>query len=457
MYHDNNIAEIWYLVKDELRKSFSETSYSVWFEKLSLVSLDEEKAVISTEDKFNYSVLNNRYLSVIREKFKEVMGFDIAVEVILVPPKEKNPVQSKTSAAQKAKNDEPSYDDDVTTRTEDFQNRNEYTFENFIVGNSNKFAYSACMAVASTPGSVYNPLFIYGPSGLGKTHLMYAVTNEIFKKNPKANLVYIKCEEFTTQLIDAIMKQRTQEFREKFRRADILLIDDIQFIAGKESTQEELFHTFNELYEDHKQIILTCDRPAKDIKLLEDRLKTRFEWGLIADVQPPDLELRSAIIKKKAETLGITLKSDVVSYLAEKLKSNVRQIEGALKRLSAMSFLSGERITVDMAARTLADIISEDVPLSMKINRILYTVAEKYGVDVDDLKGKKRTKEIAWPRHVAIYIMREKTDMSLPAIGTEFGRDHTTVLSSHKLIEKEISENPSFAVEINELINEIDI
>lgn len=456
MYHENNITKIWYLVKDELKKSFSDASYSLWFEKLNLVSLDEEKAVISTDDKYNYSVLNRRYIDIVKQKFEDIMGFDIDVEIIYVEPKEKKPLEGE-SAPVKSKKEEHSYDDDVTTRTEDFQNRNEYTFENFIVGNSNKFAYSACMAVASTPGSVYNPLFIYGPSGLGKTHLMYAVTNEIFKKNPKANLVYIKCEEFTTQLIDAIMKQHTPEFREKFRRADILLIDDIQFIAGKESTQEELFHTFNELYEDHKQIILTCDRPAKDIKLLEDRLKTRFEWGLIADIQPPDLELRAAIIKKKAGALGIELKTDVISYLAEKLKSNVRQIEGALKRLSAMSFLSGERITVDMAARTLADMISEDIPLSMKINRIIYTVAEKYGVDVDDLKGKKRTKEIAWARHVAIYIMREKTDMSLPAIGTEFGRDHTTVLSSHKIIEKEISENPSFAVEINELINEIDI
>lgn len=455
MYPDNNIAEIWYLVKDELRKIFSETSYSLWFEDVKMLSLDDEKAVLSSDTEFKHKVLNNRYLDTIKEKFKDVMGFGIDVEIIYVEPKEKKPLEGELPAS--ASKEEHTYDEDVTTRTEDFNNRNEYTFENFIVGNSNKFAHSACMAVASTPGSVYNPLFIYGPSGLGKTHLMYAVTNEIFKKNPKANLVYIKCEEFTTQLIDAIMKQRTPEFREKFRRADILLIDDIQFIAGKESTQEELFHTFNELYEDHKQIILTCDRPAKDIKLLEDRLKTRFEWGLIADIQPPDLELRAAIIKKKAEALGITLKVEVISYLAEKLKSNVRQIEGALKRLSAMSFLSGERITVDMAARTLADIVSEDIPLSMKINRVLYTVAEKYGVEVDDLKGKKRTKEIAWARHVAIYIMREKTDMSLPAIGNEFGRDHTTVLSSHKIIEKEIAQNPSFAVEMNELINEIDI
>lgn len=455
MYPDNNIAEIWYLVKDELRKSYSETSYSLWFEDVKMVSLDDERAVLSSDAEFKHKVLNNRYLDVIKEKFRDVMGFEIDVEIIYVEPKEKKPLDGEVTST--PSKEEHTYDEDVTTRTEDFNNRNEYTFENFIVGNSNKFAHSACMAVASTPGSVYNPLFIYGPSGLGKTHLMYAVTNEIFKKNPKANLVYIKCEEFTTQLIDAIMKQRTPEFREKFRRADILLIDDIQFVAGKESTQEELFHTFNELYEDHKQIILTCDRPAKDIKLLEDRLKTRFEWGLIADIQPPDLELRAAIIKKKAEALGITLKVEVISYLAEKLKSNVRQIEGALKRLSAMSFLSGERITVDMAARTLADIISEDIPLSMKINRILYTVGEKYGVEVEDLKGKKRTKEIAWARHVAIYIMREKTDMSLPAIGNEFGRDHTTVLSSHKIIEKEIAENPSFAVEMNELINEIDI
>ncbi len=459
MYPDNNIAEIWYLVKDEIRKCYSETSYSLWFEDLKITALDDEHAVLSIDSEFKHRTLINRYLDMIKEKFSEVMGFEIEVEIRYSEKKENEVSQNKVtqSVSEAPSKEAHAYDDDVTTKSEDFKNRNEYTFENFIVGNSNKFAYSACMAVASTPGSVYNPLFIYGPSGLGKTHLMYAVTNEIFKKNPRANLVYIKCEEFTTQLIDAIMKQKTPEFREKFRRADILLIDDIQFVAGKESTQEELFHTFNELYEDGKQIILTCDRPAKDIKLLEDRLKTRFEWGLIADIQPPDLELRAAIIKKKATDLGITLSREVVAYLAEKLKSNVRQIEGALKRLSAMSFLSGERITVEMAGRTLADIVSEDVPLSMKINRILYTVGEKYGVEVDDLIGKKRTKEIAWARHVAIYIMREKTDMSLPAIGNEFGRDHTTVMSSHKTIEKEIAHNPSFAVEMNELINEIDL
>ncbi len=452
MYPESSAAEIWSLVKEELRGSYSQASYSLWFEKLRIVSLSDEKAVVAPDAKFKCETLKSKYLDIIKQKFEAVMGFSVDVEITFTEPEEKKP---KVEPAKPQSGS--AYDEDVTTRKEDIKNRNEYTFENFIVGNSNKFAYSACMAVADTPGSVYNPLFIYGPSGLGKTHLMYAVTNEIFKKNPRAKLVYIKCEEFTTQLIDAIVKQKTHEFRQKFRRADILLIDDIQFVAGKESTQEELFHTFNELYEDGKQIILTSDRPAKDIKLLEDRLKTRFEWGLIADIQPPDLELRAAIIKKKAEDLSITLSRDVVSYLAEKLKSNVRQIEGALKRLSAMSFLSGEQITVDMASRTLADIVSEEIPLSMKINRILYTVGEKYGVEVDDLKGKKRTKEIAWARHVAIYIMREKTDMSLPAIGTELGRDHTTVLSSHKTIEKEIAHNPSFAVEMNELINEIDL
>ncbi len=447
MAYDNGIGEIWMLVKDEIRASFSATSYSLWFEDLKLESYKDDEAVISSDTEFKYNTVKNRYLSMIREKFRDVLGFDINVDIIY-----KKPVETPVI---KEEEKEPVADE--TLHTDDFVHHNEYTFENFIVGGSNKFAHAACTAVASTPGSVYNPLFIYGPSGLGKTHLMYAVTNEIMRQNPKTNLVYIKCEDFTIQLIEAITNKSTAQFREKFRRADVLLIDDIQFIAGKESTQEELFHTFNALYEDHKQIILTCDRPAKDIKLLEDRLKTRFEWGLIADIQPPDLELRSAIIKKKAESLGINLTNEVISYLAEKLKSNIRQIEGALKRLYATSFLSGERITVELAMRCLSDIVSEEIPLSMKINRIIYTVAEKYGVEEADIKGKKRMKEIAWARHVAIYIMRVKTDMSTPAIGDEFGRDHTTVLSSYKIIEKEIADNPSFAVEINELINEIDI
>lgn len=447
MTYTNEILEIWHLVKDELRQTFSETSYSLWFEDLKLESLADDTAVISSHTPFKFSTVKNRYLSTIEDKFEAVMGFRISVEIILKDNEKEESLPAEEKDSGKTEN----------VRTDSFQNRTEYTFDNFIVGGSNKFAHAACTAVASTPGMVYNPLFIYGPSGLGKTHLMYAITNEILKKNPKTNLVYTKCEEFTIQLIEAISKNSTPQFREKFRKADVLIIDDIQFIAGKESTQEELFHTFNTLYEDHKQIILTCDRPAKDIKSLESRLKTRFEWGLMADIQPPDTELRSAIIKKKAEDMGMKLSVEVIAYLSDKLKSNIRQIEGALKRLSATSFLSGERITVDLATRCLYDIVSEEMPLSVKINRIIYTVAEKYGVEEEDLRGKKRMKEIAWARHVAIYIMREKTDMSLPAIGNEFGRDHTTVLSSYKIIEKEIADNPSFAVEINELINEIDI
>lgn len=458
MTKDDNAIEIWSLVKENLRKEFSDTSYNLWFADLSVLSLDENGVILSAASEFKYKIVKNKYLSVIEKKFEEVMGFPLPVDLKLEEAESQYKSAAKTLSEIGKSNLSTETAENEKVRTDDFLNHNDYTFDNFIVGGSNKFAQAACTAVAETPGSVYNPLFIYGPSGLGKTHLMYAVTNEILKKKPGTNLVYIKCEDFTNQLIDAISKKSTAAFREKFRRADVLLIDDIQFVAGKESTQEELFHTFNALYEDHKQIILTCDRPAKDIKLLEDRLKTRFEWGLIADIQPPDTELRAAIIKKKAETLGVSLSNDVVSYLAEKLKSNVRQIEGAVKRLSATSFISGEKITVELAQRCLSDIVSEDIPLTMKINRILYTVSEKYGVEIEDIKGKKRMKEIAWARHVAIYIIREKTDMSTTAIGKEFsGRDHATILSSYKIIEKEIKDNPSFAVEMNELINEIDI
>lgn len=455
---DNNAVQILSLVKELLKKEYSDTSYMLWFDILEIVSIDENRVVLSSGDEFKYNIVKTRYLDVIAEKFNEVMGFPLEVDIILNKPEPSSKSAAQTLSEIGQNSLESEENKTAAVRTDDFLNHNDYTFDNFIVGGSNKFAHAACVAVAETPGSVYNPLFIYGPSGLGKTHLMYAVTNEILKKKPNTKLVYIKCEDFTIQLIDAISKKSTAAFREKFRRADILLIDDIQFVAGKESTQEELFHTFNTLYEDHKQIILTCDRPARDIKYLEDRLKTRFEWGLIADIQPPDTELRAAIIKKKAETLGVSLSNDVIAYLSEKLKSNVRQIEGAVKRLSATSFISGEKITVELAQRCLSDIVSEDIPLSMKINRILYTVSEKYGVEVEDIKGKKRIKEVAWARHVAIYILRTKTDMSLPAIGEEFsGRDHSTILNSYRTIENEIRDNPSFAVEMNELINEIDI
>ena len=323
------------------------------------------------------------------------------------------------------------------------------------VGNSNKFAHAASVAVANDPACnanvesyTYNPLFIYGPSGLGKTHLLYAIINHINKSRPNLRIVYVKGEEFTNQLIDAISKKTTEQFRQKYRTVDILLIDDIQFIAGRDSTQEEFFHTFNALYEDHKQIILTSDRPPRDIK-------TRFEWGITADIQPPDADLRAAILKKKAAAMDIKLSNDVVNFLAENLKSNIRQMEGAIKKLGALSMLTGTPITIELAKNSIADLMTGGEPVGVTIDRILEKVAKKYGVSTEDIRGSKRTKEIAWARHISIYLIRKLTDMSLPQIGKIFNRDHTTVINSLKTIEKELGSNSITDIDIADLTKEI--
>ncbi len=331
----------------------------------------------------------------------------------------------------------------------------EYTFENFVVGSSNKFAHAACTAVAANPAREYNPLFIYGSSGLGKTHLLNAVMNEVKKNNPNINMIYVKGDEFTNQMIESIAKHSQELFRAKYRKADVLLIDDIQFIAGKDSTQEEFFHTFNALYEDRKQIILTSDRPPRDIKTLEDRLKTRFEWGLIVDIQPPDFELRIAIMKNKAKKMGITLPDDVMNMIAENLKSNIRQIEGAIKRICAKSFLNGEPITLELARDCISALIVSNDPPEMTAKKIVETVSKKYGVPTDEIYGRKRTKQISNARNISIYIIRKITSLSLVSIAQLFDRDHTTVMSAIKSTESEISMNHLLEIEINEMIKEL--
>ena len=453
MKNDENIKTIWEPVKARLAEIFSKDAYNLWIPVLELIDINENRATLSCSNDFKYGIIMKRHRETIERAFEDVLGYKIDVDIVLVPEEDsRDNIEKKQERPERKE----------TPRTDlGYVFNPEYTFDNFIVGGSNKFAHAACVAVANNPGEVYNPLFIYGPSGLGKTHLMYAVANEVRRLDPSKRIIYVTCEEFTNELIEALAKKNplvNSALREKYRQADVLLIDDVQFIGGKESTQEEFFHTFNELFESHKQIIFTSDRPPKEINRLEDRIKTRFEWGLLADIQPPDMELRSAIIMKKAETMGISLSPEVVEYLSEKLKRNIRQIEGSLKRLGAQSFVSGEPITTEMAARCLSDIVSEELPLSVKIQKVLHEVSVKYGIDENDIKSPKRTKELVWARHVAVYILRKKTNMSLPEIGAELGgRHHTTILSSYNTVENEIKENPPFAAEINELMNEIDI
>ena len=452
----DDLSSVWSVILEYISEKFSKLEFNLWFKDVKLVYLDEEKAFLLTDNEVKSNSINQNFGERLSALFSDALSSPIKVTTyfskdgsfdleaalggkpVSVAIEEEAPAQPVS---------EPSY------QPREFNQ--EYTFENFIVGSSNKFVYAAATAVANNPSGSYNPLFIYGPSGLGKTHLMYAVTNEMKKKNPNIKILYVKGEEFTNQLVDSISKKSTNQFREKYRKADVLLIDDIQFIAGKEATQEEFFHTFNALHEEHKQIILSSDRPPREIKTLEERLRTRFEWGLIADIQPPDLELRTAIIKKKAEVFNVSIPEDVLSFLAENLRSNIRQIEGAIKKLGAKSFLTGRLVTMEIARSCISELLGGAEPVTVTVDKIFAAVYKKYNIKKEEIVSSKRTKEIANARHITVYIIRQITDMSLPNIGKLIERDHSTVLSSLDTVEKRMVQNPVFRTEMEEMVKEI--
>ena len=450
----NDLENLWEQVKIDLESEITPSTMDLWFGPIKPYSFENNVLTFETDSEFNYKVLSKRYLPYITKGFSRLLGFEIEVDVVFhgIPSAEKISNQFGITIEQASGEKAP---DPVGVLPDDYSFQ--YTFDNFIVGSSNKFAHAACTAVAAHPARNYNPLFIYGPSGLGKTHLMSAIVNEVKKNNPKARVLYIKGDDFTNQLIESLSKQQMSKFHEKYRNCDILLIDDIQFIAGKVSTQEEFFHTFNALYEAKKQIVLSSDRPPKDIATLEDRLKGRFEWGLIADIQPPDLELRMAIIKKKAEQVSITIPDDVLTFLAENLRSNIRQIEGTIKKLSAIVFLGGKEITMEVAAACLQEITGGVVPVQVVVDKIFSAIYNKYGVAKADLLGQRRSKDIATARHISIYLIRQITEMSFPGIAKIFNRDHTTIIASCELIAKKINTDPMFNIEISELQKEISL
>ncbi|MBQ8469790.1 MAG: chromosomal replication initiator protein DnaA, partial [Clostridia bacterium] len=337
-----------------------------------------------------------------------------------------------------------------------FPGTENYTFERFVVGNSNKFAHAAAQAVASMPDQTYNPLFIYGNSGLGKTHLLYAICEKILKDNPKAKILYTSGEDFTNELIKAIGNHTTDAFHNKFRTVDVLLVDDVQFIAGKTQTQEEFFHTFNALVNDKKQIVLTSDRPPKEIANLEDRIRTRFEWGLLADIQPPDLETRIAIIRRKADFYNLELTDDVVQFIAEKIKNNVRQLEGTVKKLHAYYNINHQRPTVQSTTKVITDLMNDFQPVPVTIDKILNEVARTYGTTVENITSEKRNSNITQARKAAIYIVREITGLSYEEIGKAFGgKHHSTVMYNYEQAEKEMQKDPTVRSTIQSIINNI--
>ncbi len=449
----NRLDEVWSLVYEELRQGINESTFKLWFEELSLCDLTEKKAVVCAKTIFKKNILQSSFKGKLEDYFEKVLGFKIEVDIIAQGDSLENesaPV-SEVKEEIKPEKEERSYSGEIPF----FSGIAEYTFDNFIVGNSNKLAHAACIAVANNAGYDYNPLFIYGPSGLGKTHLLHAIANHAKKKDPEINIVYVTSEDFTNQLIESISNKTTKEFRNKFRKADMLMIDDIQFIASRENTQEEIFHTFNALYENGIQIILTSDRPARDIKHLEDRLRTRFDWGVTADINPPDFELRAAILSSKAKSRGIELSPDIINLLAENLTSNIRQLEGAVKKLCAIKLLSDKELTLEVAKQAISDIVKDKVSVNITIDKILDIVSKRYGVTAMDLKSKSKASNIATPRQIAMYILRKTTDLSLPKIGSIFNRNYSTVIPSIKKIENEIKCNSLFEIDVNELIKEI--
>ena len=398
-----------------------DATYNLYIDGLQPVSFENSNhVVLSVRNEFICKIVRDRYIPLLKDAFKSVLGFEVNLE-LMVPSLPVTPANDP---------------DKVATLP---SGRYEFTFENFIRGSSNQFAYAAAQAVAANPSGAYNPLFIYGNSGLGKTHLLNAIQIEIRKNHPDFNIVYVDCEKFTNEIIPAIRSGSTEEFRQKYRQADLLLVDDIQFIAGKESTQEEFFHTFNTLHNAGKQIVLACDRPAKEIKSLEERLRTRFEWGLTADIQPPDFETRVAIVKRKAELLNLDLPNDVAEYIANHLKQNIRQLEGAGKKLNAYYMLEGIEPCIGVTTTAIKDTLNDSQPIPVTIEKILNEVARTYNVMPADIRGKKRNANVSAARQMTMYIIREVTGMSMEAIGQEFQRDHSTVVYSIKTMEENIN------------------
>lgn len=430
--------EAWSLICDYCKTRITDVAYKTWISRIEPINLDFEKgdAILLVPNEFHRQTLNRCYLPLLNSAFSEIFGSGI--NIIFTIPDEVNPESER-------KNDNLAIDSEY-----------EFTFDTYIVGSSNKFAHAASLAVAANPAGAYNPLFIYGNSGLGKTHLLYAICNDIKKSRPSMTTLYIKGDDFTNELIDAIKKNKTSDFRQKYRQPDILLVDDIQFIAGKDSTQEEFFHTFNSLYEAKKQIVLTSDRPPKEIQTLEDRLRTRFEWGLIADIQPPDFETRIAIIKRKAEKLDIKIPPNVCEYIATKLQTNIRQLEGAVKKLKAIHLLAGDEISISTTQSAISDILNNDQPAPMTVEKIIEEVSKTFGVSADDIRSSKRSSSVSNARQIAIYVVREITQMPMTNIGDEFGgRDHSTIVYALQQVEKNMEKDSRTKGVVEDIIKNI--
>ncbi len=442
----SELLELWEQTLKVLEKKINKYSYETWLKTLKPLGCFENTFIIEVPNHFSRGWLSDRYAPLMKDVLQDIMNQEISVQFLLSNEIPDIPQNQVSKPPQK----------DI----EDFSMTHlnpRYTFDNFVVGNSNRFSHAACLAVAESPAKAYNPLFIYGGVGLGKTHLMHAIGQYVLQHCPRMKVSYVTSEKFTNEMINSIRDDKTVEFRNKYRGMDILLVDDIQFLAGKERTQEEFFHTFNTLHEANKQIIISSDRPPKEIPTLEDRLRSRFEWGLITDIQPPDLETRIAILRKKARLESLAIPDDTIVFIANKIQSNIRILEGALIRILAHASLNGENINPEMAAEVLKDILPTVKPRPITIELIQEIVSSFYNLRAEDFKAKKRTRSVSYPRQIAMYLCRELTDTSLPQIGSAFGgRDHTTVIHAYDKINREIKENVVLQDALKNLIEQIE-
>ena len=428
-----SIRDIWQRAVDQLSEQLTPTAINTWFADCEPVALEDRRIVLKTSNDFKRSIILQRFGDTIRKTLSDL--FSCPFDILVLTPDEMEDYQK------------PEADDDLPEAAA-------FTFDRFIVGQSNKFAYAAAIAVAETPGKKYNPLFIYGNSGLGKTHLLLAIAHAVREKTPSVKISYVKGEEFTNQLVSHLQRKTPEEFRNKYRNADLFLVDDIQFIAGKERIQEEFFHTFNDIYEAGHQIVITSDRPPKEMANLQDRLRTRFEGGLMADVQPPDLETRMAIIRSKSMGLGLLLSDDIVEYIAEAITSNIRQIEGVVHRLTAYRDMLDDTITINSVKRAIKDVTQLGVFVPTP-ETIISETSRYYGIDEEALQGRQRSKNTAIARHVSMYLIRNLTSMSLEDIGQIFEKNHSTVLYSIRKVEDLIKTDPEMAAAVRDITSNL--
>ncbi len=441
-----HLEQLWNNVLAKVEQKISKPSFETWLKSTKLLSHKGTNVTIAAPNSFARDWLENHYVHLITGILTELTGEDLFIKFVVQKDQDSDDFDLPAPKIQAKAADRHDISPGMLNP--------KYTFDTFVIGSGNRFAHAASLAVAEAPAKAYNPFFIYGGVGLGKTHLMHAIGHYVLEHNPNAKVVYLSSEKFTNEFINSIRDNKAIDFRNKYRNVDVLLIDDIQFLAGKESTQEEFFHTFNTLHEESKQIVISSDRPPKEIPTLEDRLRSRFEWGLITDIAPPDLETRIAILRKKAKADELDIPNEVMLYIANQIDSNIRELEGALIRVVAYSSLVNEEVTPELAAAALKDIMPNTKPRMISILDIQHAVGEHYSIRLEDFTAKKRTKSIAFPRQVAMYLSRELTDFSLPKIGEEFGgRDHTTVIHAHEKIASMLKNDQILQQDIKQIRN----